>query len=116
MSTDNEEEGAFEGKCIECVGTGKKDGETCKVCGGKGMAVFKMASQQAVDYLHYYVDLVMKAVEKGAGIKGAWTSDLSSIGDFTGDDEELKKIEDELGMPVHYTDLIVDLARRLKDA
>jgi hypothetical protein len=105
----------FEGMCPHCKGK-EKEGEPCKFCEGKGFLKFEMADQKSVDYLSCYVEIVMGAIEKVTGVKGAWISDESSIGDFPVEDKELKLLEDELGFPVQYEDKIIDIAKKLKDA
>jgi hypothetical protein len=106
----------FKGMCPECGGKKEKDGTPCPACRGTGALEFQLAGQDSVDYLATYVDFVMKAIEKTTGVKGAWVSDESSIGDFPVEDKELALIEKELGLSVQYEDKIVDIARRLKDA
>jgi hypothetical protein len=101
--------------CLKCKGKKKKDGAPCPACRGTGVMEFQMADQRLVDYLATYVELVMKAIEKTTGVKGAWISDESSIGDFPIDDKGLTLIEKELGLPVQYEDRIVDIAKRLKN-
>lgn len=106
----------FDGMCPHCKG--QKTEKLCKFCEGKGTLKFEMASQQSVDYLSTYTELVMKIIEKISEIPpgSSWISDESTVGDFPIEDKELKLLEDELGFPVQYEDKIIDIAKKLKDA
>ena len=71
----------------------------------------ELASDERIGYLQTWVDQVMEAVCP----EYIFISDESSIGDFPPEDEDLPRISKELGVDVKLTDLIVDVAQRMKN-
>jgi len=111
-----------------------KDNVICPKCGHvsaryKGV---EFASQEQIEYLNYYIQQVLDVVAEVVeipGIKNAWVSDRSSIGDFflckdrevcskqeycicnfTG---ELKEISENLGIEVVEKTFLIDIAKKL---
>lgn len=71
----------------------------------------EFASDKRISYLQTWVDQVMEVVCP----EYLFISDESSIGDFPLDEEDLPRLRKELGVDVKLTDLIVDVAQRMKD-
>ena len=69
------------------------------------------APTDAVDALAPYVRRVLDALNVTSVL---FVSDESSIGDFTTDEAELVSIREKLRVPVDHSDLVIDVARRLR--
>lgn len=72
----------------------------------------EFASDKRISYLQTWVDQIMEAICP----EYLFISDESSIGDFDVEEEDLPRLRKELGVDVKRTDLIVDVAQRMKDA
>jgi len=73
----------------------------------------EFASQDTVKLLQPQIDQILDAV----GIKSAWISDGSCIGDFRRDEDYQQYVDDiaaKLGVEVSQGDYIMDIAMRLK--
>ena len=102
--------------CPFCKGAKQIDGTTCERCKGRGTFELRFAPTESIEYLSTYTDMVMEQIYRIAQIEGAWISDMSSVGDFLGEDAELTDLRDSLGVDVEFQDTIVTVAKRLRDA
>ena len=68
------------------------------------------APQDKIRSLQPWLDEIRKALH----IKSWWISNESTIGDFGLNDEDLRRICDELRIEVNHKDYLVDVAERLK--
>lgn len=76
---------------------------------------FEFAETTEIEYLSIWVDEIMDVMCRVCGCEPPiFISDQSLIGDMPPEDEELKKMAEELGIPIDGRDLIIDLAKRLK--
>lgn len=82
------------------------------------------ADDAVISALEPFVERVLDALckETYAGVKGAWVSDLSLIGDFSPSEEDsgkyrwdLQSVSRELGVLVKEGDLVVEVAVRLRN-
>lgn len=71
----------------------------------------EFASTTRLSYLEPWVDQVMNSVCP----EYLLISDLSAIGDFDVEEEDMPRLSKELGVPVQLSDVIVDVAQRMKD-
>jgi 5,10-methylene-tetrahydrofolate dehydrogenase/methenyl tetrahydrofolate cyclohydrolase len=88
----------------------------CTHCKGRGTFEIAFASTESIEYLSTFTDMVMEAIEKVTGIRGAWISDESMVADFPIEEVELAQLNDLLGVKVDIDDTIVEVAKRLRDA
>lgn len=76
-------------------------------------------SAERVEYLKFFVDEVLEAIQYACGIGDiAFVCDESQIGDFTcfrGGEDTARKIAEALEVAVSEDDYIVEVARRIKD-
>jgi hypothetical protein len=74
----------------------------------------EMAESRKASNLQPWIDLILKA----NGIKSAWVSDRSVMGDFIPWDDDAgtrhQEVQQSLGMAFNLDDPVVDVARRLK--
>lgn len=71
----------------------------------------ELASTVLMDTLEPYVELVLNAL----GHPEALVTDLSTIGDFGLDDDELSSASTRLDVALSETDYIYEVAQRLRD-
>lgn len=80
---------------------------------------FTIASSDFVDRYGKSVSALLKLIAKYMGWNddGAhvFVSDMSTLGDFCLEDEEIADLSQELGFNVHHEDLIKDIAMRMSD-
>ena len=69
------------------------------------------ASQENIKSLTQWVRVVLTAI----GYPTAFVTDLSKVGDFCLEDDELQEVSEKLGFSVSHNDFVVDLARKLKE-
>ena len=102
--------------CFLCKGK-KKPNPKCDVCKGKGTVKFKFAPDTELGYLSLFKDRILDALEEVSGIRPFFVSDMTSMGDF-GEvgKKELAEMSDILGVPVKEDDLLIDIAKRMKNA
>jgi hypothetical protein len=72
----------------------------------------EFTSTERIGYLEPWVDQIMKVVCPDY----FFISDMSSIGDFDVEEGDMPMLSKELGVEVKMTDLIVDVAQRMKNA
>ena len=101
--------------CFLCKDKKKPDPK-CKACKGKGKLKLEFAPQEGLEYLSMFTERVLDALKEATGIRPFFTSDESSIGDFELEEKDLKKMSELLGVLVKSDDLLIDIAKRMKDA
>lgn len=75
------------------------------------MKDLEFAPDDRVGFLQSWIDQIMRVVCP----EYLYISDLSMIGDFEVDEEDMPMLQAELGVPVKLDDLVVDVAQRLKN-
>lgn len=71
----------------------------------------EFAGASRISYLEPWVDQIMSVICP----EYLLISDLSAIGDFEVEEEEMPRLAKEFGVPVKPQDLIVDVAQRMKN-
>lgn len=90
--------------CIECR-------RTTNLCQASADGRIELAATVLVDTLEPYVELVLNALDHPEDL----VTDLSTIGDFGLDDDELSAASDRLGVALSDDDYLYEIARRLRD-
>lgn len=72
----------------------------------------EFAGAERIGYLEAWVDQIMKLICPDY----IFISDMSAIGDFDVEEEDMPRLSKELGVEVKITDLVVDVAQRMKNA
>ena len=101
--------------CFLCKGKKKPDPK-CDVCKGKGTIKFKFAPDTELGYLSLFKDRILDALEEVSGIRPFFISDMSSLGDFEEvGQKERAEMSELLGVSVKKDDLLIDIAKRMKN-
>lgn len=111
----------FEAMCPDCVGKKEVDGKPCESCEGTGTVTVRMAATERTEVYWPEIERLMTHVCELTGIVEPLVTDLVDLGCFLDvlEDEEatvaVAELSNRLGVPVKSDDLIVDIARRMRE-